>query len=171
MDFTDIDAELSSEMEKDIKENTLKQQKQEEEYLLNVNNEKIKQEIIKKKQIEEDNKKKELVIKTAQEVEIKRNFDEAVNSFRIKLTSEQENEKWHLNYDCERKILLLQTELNNEKEAHNYTKKSYYRDKCIECKKPFSNHGNCYIVSQCKNNSNICYEEGNFNVIQNLPYY
>ena len=60
MNFTDIDASLSLEMEKLIKQDLLKQQKDEDEYLLNVNNEKIKQEIIKKKQIEEDIKKKDL---------------------------------------------------------------------------------------------------------------
>ena len=48
MFFTDIDAELSSKMEKDIKENTLKQQKKEEDYLLNLQKEKTKQDEIKK---------------------------------------------------------------------------------------------------------------------------
>ena len=109
MDFTDIETLLSSEMAKDIKENTLKQQKEEEDYLLHIKNEKTKQDEIKQKQIETDIKQKELFNKTERDNEIKRNVDEAVNVLRKQLTNEHENVKRQLISDYERK---MQNELN-----------------------------------------------------------
>ena len=115
MDFTDIETELSLEMEKDINERNLKQKKKEEEYLLNIKNEKIKQDEIKQKQFEDTIKKKELAIKTYKDVEIKTNLNNALLLQKQQLTSEYANAKRQIINDYENKIKEIKTELFNVK--------------------------------------------------------
>ena len=148
-------------MEEFIKQDLLKKQKEQEDYLLKIKNEKTKQEEIKQKQIEEDIIKKELAIKTSSDDEIKRHIDTTVNSFRIKMTSELENEKKKLINECENKLQTLRCELQTEKDLYYETKRSYYKYNCSKCKNPFTNeynygYGSCYISTKCKVEHKIC---------------
>ena len=92
-DFEEFQNGLTLEMDEHIQQDLIKRQNEEDKCLLYIKNEKIKQDDINKKKIEDDIKQKELAIKATQDVEIKRNVDNALAIQKQQMTSEYENLK------------------------------------------------------------------------------
>ena len=142
MDFEDFQQELSLEMNENIKKDLLKRQKEEDELLLNIQNEKIKQDENKKKQIEDDNKKRELAIKAAQDSEIKRNVDNALTVQKQQMTSDHEKVKQQLISDYNKQIQTLKTELDSAKSSiSSYSSSCYSMNiKCENLEKEYTQY-------------------------------
>jgi hypothetical protein len=164
MDFEDFQLQLSLEMDGHIKEDLLKIQKDEEKYLLNIKNEKIKQDGITQKQIEDDNKKKELVIKTTRDAEIKRNVDNALLLQKQQMINDYDNLKNQLITEHNKQIKTIKTELETEKGTHNDTKqlleKSYddYHYTKSEYEKYISRNKNRYKTNTFDKNNGPCFD-------------
>ena len=149
MDVEDFMLHLSLEMDENVKQDLLKQQKNEEEFI-NIKNEKIKQEEIKQKQIEEEIKKKVLAIKNTSDNEIKKKIDDTINILKKTMTTNHENEKRKIISDFEINYQKLKNELNNEKTTHSETKRVYYyTPTCPFCGNTYSCYGNCAVIGYC----------------------
>jgi hypothetical protein len=158
-DFEEFQNGLSLEMDGNIKEDLLKRKNEEEKFLLNIKNEKIKQDDINKKQIEDGIKHREFIIKTAHESEIKRNVDDAVNSLRKKMTMEHENEKRQIITDCEKKYQILKNESNISKSDYERRIQHLKNDvSCLENKyeKITLNGFNVRQCELCNSTTNHC---------------
>ena len=191
--FEEFQNGLTLEMDKNIQQDLLKRQKEEDAYLLNIKNEKIKQDEINRKKIEDDIKQKELVIKESQDAEIKRNVDNALAIQKQQMISEYENLKNQLIAEHNKQIQTIKAELDISKVslAGAYSSCSSLSSECSKIEKEYEIYISCaktgksYIQSNqsykalpkiveyiyCYNSSEICYSCKKFKCKTHIGHY
>jgi hypothetical protein len=141
-DFEEFQNGLSLEMNENIQQDLLKRKNEEDERLLNIKNEKIKQDEINKKKIEDGNKQKELAIIATKDAEIKKNVDNALAIQKQQMTSEHENVKNKLIVEHNKQIQALKTEIDSAKASILSYSNSYssLHTKCSNIENEYSQY-------------------------------